>query len=799
MQVRLFLFWLISVSWLIVLPLAAQDQGDSLTADLAKRLEGAGEHRAELEEALKSANAAEQKPLQFLIAYQPERDQGKITGARLLEEVRLALRVRTETEWQRQIPEDLFLNDVLPYANLDEPRDSWRADFYEKFWPLVKDAKSATEAAQILNSKIFGILNVKYSTGRKRANQSPKESIEQGLASCSGLSIILVDACRAVGVPARIAGIPKWNNKQGNHTWVEVWDGGWHFTGACEYNSEGLNRAWFNADAAQADPSSELSSIYALSYKPTGQHFPMVWALRDKSLHAVNVTTRYLAEKKPVDESKVRFLLRLWDVSKSKRIKAKLTVVAADDSADKHEDFSRDESFDTNDIASFDLRRGESYTLTVEHDGQRTDFPFQADNAAQQAVELTIPEFHRVQPDAAQLNAEQIAQLKAFATTVFTADEKSRETMKTPAELDRLLADNPDQVRAAVWQAYLEWARSTELAKADFVANQVTFNDHKSPYVVREVGERPAGGWPLVIAMHGGGGAPAEVNDSQWRVMQKYYRDHPEVMGYKYLALRAPNNTWNGFYDDYVYPLIENLIAQFLVYGDVDPNKVFIMGYSHGGYGAFSIGPKIPYRFAAIHSSAAAPSDGQTSTKTLRTTRMTFMIGEKDNAYGRCERCKTYAKQLADLRQGRIDIYPVEMLFKAGQGHGGLPDRDLLTRILPYNRNPVPREISWELTDGVVKDFFWLRVAQPAAGQTIEARIRRNQISLETSKTDTLTLLLDERLVDLANEVSVSVNGASTSIKLSPSLTTLCETMQHRRDPNLACSVQLPIEAKAKQ
>lgn len=59
-------------------------------------------------------------------------------------------------------------------------------------------------------------------------------------------------------------------------------------------------------------------------------------------------------------------------------------------------------------------------------------------------------------------------------------------------------------------------------------------------------------------------------------------------------------------------------------------NKVFIMGYSHGGYGAFAIGPKIPYRFAAIHASAAAPTDGETTAKTLRNTRFSFMIGGKD-------------------------------------------------------------------------------------------------------------------------------------------------------------------------
>ena len=36
--------------------------------------------------------------------------------------------------------------------------------------------------------------------------------------------------------------------------------------------------------------------------------------------------------------------------------------------------------------------------------------------------------------------------------------------------------------------------------------------------------------------------------------MQIYYRDHPEAGGYLYVALRAPNDAWNGFYDVYVYP-----------------------------------------------------------------------------------------------------------------------------------------------------------------------------------------------------------------------------------------------------
>src|SRR5437764_73110 len=82
---------------------------------------------------------------------------------------------------------------------------------------------------------------------------------------------------------------------------------------------------------------------------------------------------------------------------------------------------------------------------------------------------------------------------------------------------------------------------------------QVGLDKHLSAYTVRAVGTRPTNGWPLFIAMHGGGGAPKELNDSQWEQMKRYYKDHSEEGGYLYLALRAPNDTWNGFYDVYVY------------------------------------------------------------------------------------------------------------------------------------------------------------------------------------------------------------------------------------------------------
>jgi hypothetical protein len=382
---------------------------------------------------------------------------------------------------------------------------------------------------------------------------------------------------------------------------------------------------------------------------------------------------------------------------------------------------------------------------------------------------------------------------KALAEYFGTSSEKQAD-WKFPSALDKLLRENEPAVRQAAWNAYRE-APIHDSARQDFATNQVRFEKHLSPYTVKQVGARPANGWPLFIAMHGGGGTRREVNDRQWEHMQIYYRDHPEAGGYLYLALRAPNDTWNGFYDVYVYPLVANLIRQFLLFGDVDPNKVFIMGYSHGGYGAYAIGPKMPDRFAAIHASAAAGTDGETTARTLRNTIFTAMVGEKDTMYGRYERNLKFRASLEELRGARKDIYPAAVQIIEGNGHTGLPDRDKIVEMYPAVRNPVPAELSWFMTDNVIRDFFWLRCDAPAKEIEIEATCKDNRLTITTSTNATnTTVFLDQRLIDFEEPIALDFNGRKLRpVKVHPSLRVLCETILRRGDPELAFTARLDL------
>ncbi|MES2476082.1 MAG: transglutaminase domain-containing protein [Verrucomicrobiota bacterium] len=307
--------------------------------------------------------AVGEKAARFLVEHMSAADKESLSAEFLTNNLDLAFEARERFPWAKAVPEAIFLNDVLPYAVFDEPRDAWRADFLEKATPLVKDATTATEAVQALNQGFFKRINTHYHTGRKRTNQSPKESMAQGKATCTGLSILLVDACRAVGIPARAVGTPMWSNGRGNHTWVEIWDGDWHFTGADEYDAAGLDRGWFTGDAAKADANRAEHAIYATSWKRDGLAFPMVWAPGSTAVAGVNVTGRYAAATLAKHELGIRF----FEGEERRALKGRLL---SKDGAVVAEFETKAGTADLNDMPQMSVKPGERYRLSFEVEGK---------------------------------------------------------------------------------------------------------------------------------------------------------------------------------------------------------------------------------------------------------------------------------------------------------------------------------------------------------------------------------------------------------------------------------------------
>lgn len=292
----------------LTLPLAAQTQPsinnviglvpEEYRHVLIQRLSQTDDRQPAWLSALATATPDDRDAAAFLLVNMPDRDLKSLAPDFVMRDVKLAIAARDAAPWGASLPHDVFLNDVLPYANLNERRDDWREDFRTRFAPLVKDCKTPGDAAQVLNREVFKALKVAYhATKRKKPDQSPYESCQIGFASCSGLAIILVDACRAVGVPARVAGTPMWHDNSGNHTWVEVWDGKqWRFIGAAEPGP--FNQTWFAGSASKADDATPEHRIYAASFRRTSMPFHMVWAPSSPDYSAVDVTPYYVKRHK---------------------------------------------------------------------------------------------------------------------------------------------------------------------------------------------------------------------------------------------------------------------------------------------------------------------------------------------------------------------------------------------------------------------------------------------------------------------------------------------------------------------
>lgn len=331
----------------------------------------AGDNAKELKKALKEAPADQKKAVAFLISYMPERDAKTLSSAFLLENVQYAYKARAEFPWAKEVPDSVFLNDVVAYANLNENRESWRKDFYERFKKYVAPCKTMREAIDSVNKNVRDELLVDYNTKREKPDQAPYESMRQHMASCSGLSILLTDAFRAVGIPSRVAGTPAWHDDRGNHNWNEVWiDGQWRFTEY--YPSDDLDQSWFLTDAGKAVKEDVRKAIYAASFKPTGCYFPLVWDENIRYVHAENVTDRYTSlyraqlSAMPADGSHVALRVMVFKdkdhaEASGDRVATNLDVFKGDKQL--YGGRSTGATQDMNDVLTFNVEKNQQYII----------------------------------------------------------------------------------------------------------------------------------------------------------------------------------------------------------------------------------------------------------------------------------------------------------------------------------------------------------------------------------------------------------------------------------------------------
>lgn len=357
-----------------------------------------------------------------------------------------------------------------------------------------------------------------------------------------------------------------------------------------------------------------------------------------------------------------------------------------------------------------------------------------------------------------------------FAQRKFSAIQAERET-------DRQIAIWRDSVHARYGKMWEECVFEEDTLRM--------------PILRRVFGEKPEDGRSLYISMHGGGNAPASVNDRQWRNQIMLYTPAEGV----YIAPRAPFDDWNMWFRPEMNRFFEMLIAAAVVEADVNPDKVYLLGYSAGGDGVWRMAPRMADRWAAASMMAGHP--GEASQLNLRNLPFMIWMGEGDAAYNRNVLAVEKGRVLDSLQQAVPDGYIHETHIVPGKGHWmDRVDTASIAWMAQFKRNSCPEEVVWRQEEVLSPAFYWLEVPLEDARHGMLLKVRRegNRIFIGYSDYARLTLLLNDEMLDLDKPVIVEYEGKVIfrgKVKRSPEM--IDHSLRERQDPRLVYTARLPL------
>jgi hypothetical protein len=352
-----------------------------------------------------------------------------------------------------------------------------------------------------------------------------------------------------------------------------------------------------------------------------------------------------------------------------------------------------------------------------------------------------------------------------------------------------LTEDEAETARGLLWDDHAELIRETRQAESDEKA--ITIGDKTLRYDFTVFGTEPPLGHSLYISLHGGGEAAPSVNDDQWENQKILYEPDEGI----YLAPRAPTDTWNLWHEAHIDPLFWRLIENLTVLEGIDPNRVYVMGYSAGGDGVYQLGPRMADSWAAAAMMAGHPNEAKPDS--LRNIGFTIHVGGLDTAFDRNLVAEQWGMLLDGLQAADPEGYEHEVEIHPDKPHWmDLEDAVAVPWMAEFTRNPAPRRVVWLQDDITHERFYWLAVPEDQAegGTRVVATVEGQTISLEVDGISDLSVRLSDALVDLDQPVTVTL-GAETLFTgpVSRTIGTVAKTLGERGDPALVFPAEVAV------
>ncbi|MDZ7815364.1 MAG: hypothetical protein U5N86_04960 [Planctomycetota bacterium] len=324
-----------------------------------------------------------------------------------------------------------------------------------------------------------------------------------------------------------------------------------------------------------------------------------------------------------------------------------------------------------------------------------------------------------------------------------------------------------------------------------FARNGVFFLENdgmKMKYFFRS-GKGGRDGSPLYLCFHQGGGSK-DMNDSCWSGMQGYY----SVKG-SLIVPRVPTDAVGGWNKPHIPGLVQRALYESFVLRDIDTNRVYILGYSLGGYGTAWMGPLMADRWAAFGSSAAGIEPSGAPLVNLRNTPVIIQAGTEDNTPPRYETAKRYVARLNELHEADEEGYIYKFREHQGAGHI-FSDSDSPKWVGKHVREPYPEKVVWKpVSSGSWSpgSFYWL-AGDGLTGKVVVTR-DGNTIEIEEGSPSGLTLLLNEEFIDFDEPVVVKRGDEELfNGKVTRSLAVMIETYVARADKALTFTAKITLD-----
>lgn len=337
-----------------------------------------------------------------------------------------------------------------------------------------------------------------------------------------------------------------------------------------------------------------------------------------------------------------------------------------------------------------------------------------------------------------------------------------------------------------------EWKTMMSVGlESDFEECIIRHNGLEMPYSYTVYGSEPVGGHSLWISLHGGGNAPKELNDSQWENQKRLYRPEEGI----YLCPRAPWNDWDMWFKEPIDSMFVQLINTMVVLNGVNPDRIYLLGYSAGGDGLWRLAPRMADRLAAASMMAGHPGD--VSLLNLRNLPFLMWVGENDSAYNRNVEVVRRGRELDSLQTVDPDGYVHTCHVISGKGHWmDLEDAAALPWMAEYTRNPFPHRIVWQQEEVLKPTFYWLAVPDEelSRGKQVVLDVHRNIIDVDRCDYSSLTFYLNDEIVNLDRPVRVRCHGKTVwKGKLNRTVDIMRRTLAERNDPGLMAACMLTV------